>query len=456
MSFDLRRIISIRESGPVRGPVFYWMSRDQRAADNWALIYAQTLAIENKVPLAVVFCLVPKYLEATMRQYGFMLRGLEQVQKELESKDIPFFLVMGDPDKKLPAFLKKHKAGALVTDFNPLRLNRKWKQAVADKIVIPFYEVDAHNIVPVRIASDKREFAAYTIRPKITRLLQEFLLEFPALKKHRHKWQSELPKIEWKKAWKSLEVDTSVAEIDWLKPGGKAALKTLRNFLEKKLTGYDEKRNLPTEDFQSDLSPYLHFGQIAPQRVALETLNFSAGSKSQEAFLEQIIIRRELADNFCYYNSDYDNFDGFADWAKESLTQHRNDPREYIYTLEEFESAATHDELWNAAQMEMVLTGKMHGYLRMYWAKKILEWSISLEEAMRITVYLNDRYELDGRDPNGYAGIAWSIGGVHDRPWFEREVFGKIRFMSYNGCKRKFDIQAYINKVNNLKPGVRA
>jgi deoxyribodipyrimidine photo-lyase len=182
--------------------------------------------------------------------------------------------------------------------------------------------------------------------------------------------------------------------------------------------------------------------------VALEAERFGDNIKSQEAFLEELVVRRELSDNFCFYNEDYDRFRGFPEWARTSLDKHRDDPREYIYSLEAFERAATHDPLWNAAQLEMVKRGKMHGYMRMYWAKKILEWTESPERAMEIAIYLNDRYQLDGRDSNGYAGIAWSLGGVHDRPWRERPVFGKLRYMNFNGCKRKFDVRAYIAKWN--------
>jgi deoxyribodipyrimidine photo-lyase len=219
-------------------------------------------------------------------------------------------------------------------------------------------------------------------------------------------------------------------------------------------------RNNPTRDAQSNLSPYLHFGQISAQRVALEVLKYlslppfaregTEGGISHAAFLEELIIRRELSDNFCFYNRDYDNFEGFPDWAKKTLNKHRKDRRDYIYTVKQFEHAKTHDDLWNAAQMEMAKRGKMHGYMRMYWAKKILEWTESPEKAMEVAIYLNDQYELDGRDPNGYAGIAWSIGGVHDRAWNERPIFGKIRYMSYNGCKAKFDIKQYINLVQSI------
>ena len=216
------------------------------------------------------------------------------------------------------------------------------------------------------------------------------------------------------------------------------------------MDNYNNKRNDPSLDGQSGLSPYLHFGQISAQRVALEVQKTTINFHAQEAFLEELIIRRELSDNYCYYNADYDNFNGFPDWAKKTITEHRQDKRDYLYSLEEFENGKTHDKLWNAAQLEMVKTGKMHGFMRMYWVKKILEWSLSPEKSMKTAVYLNDKYELDGCDPNGYAGIAWSIGGMHDRAWGEREIFGKIRYMNYNGCKRKFDIDKYIDKVDNL------
>ncbi len=201
---------------------------------------------------------------------------------------------------------------------------------------------------------------------------------------------------------------------------------------------------------QSRLSPYLHFGQLSAQRVALEVQAFDADIPAQEAFLEQLVVRRELSDNFCFHEPAYDRCEGFPAWALKTLEAHRRDPRPYLYALDEFEEARTHDPLWNAAQSQMVASGRMHGYLRMYWAKKILEWTESPEKAMRVAVYLNDRYQLDGRDPNGYAGIAWCIGGVHDRAWGERPVFGKVRYMSAGGARRKFDVAAYLEKVERL------
>ena len=440
-----KRIRRLQTGSETSGPVVYWMSRDQRVHDNWALLFAQKIAAEKKLPLAVVFNLVPDFLEATIRQYGFMLKGLKELEHELALFNIPFFLTTGKPEEEIPKFIKQFNVSILVTDFDPLRIKRIWKRDVAKKILIPFYEVDAHNIVPCLHVSDKLEFAAYTIRPKINKALLEFMDEFPPIKKMKRSEVSS-NKIDWEKIRAMLKIDFSVKEVDWLKPGEKPALNCLNDFLENKFEDYHELRNDPTKDGQSNLSPYLHFGQISAQRAALETQRFNGNKESEKSFLEELIVRRELSDNFCYFNSKYDLFEGFPDWAKTSLNEHRKDDREFVYTLEEFEQAKTHEDLWNAAQMELLKTGKLHGYMRMYWAKKILEWSKSPEEALRIAIFLNDKYELDGRDPNGYTGCAWSIGGVHDRPWFERPVYGKIRYMNRNGAKNKFDIESYIRK----------
>lgn len=443
--------VRILKKGVIRaGPVVYWMSRDQRVNDNWSLLFAQELAIKQKVPLAVVFCLVPSFLGATIRQYGFMIKGLQDIEKNLLKKHIPFFLLTGSPEDEIYGFIKRYKVSVLITDFNPLRIKRKWEDSLTEKIDIPFYQVDTHNIVPCWIASSKQEFSAHTFRPKIHKALQEFLEDYPELKKNSIPWKGTLDKIDWSKCLKTLEIDFSIPEVDWIKPGEKAARKVLADFIVNKLSEYDRMRNDPNSDRQSNLSAYLHFGQISAQRVAIDVLKTHFNKKSREALLEELIVRRELSDNFCFYNMNYDKFEGFPDWAEKTLNEHRKDKRKYLYTPEQLENARTHDDLWNAAQMEMVNRGKMHGYMRMYWAKKILKWTESPEMALQIAIYLNDRYELDGRDPNGYVGIAWSIGGVHDRAWNERPIFGKIRFMSYNGCKAKFDVNQYIEYVKSM------
>jgi deoxyribodipyrimidine photo-lyase len=450
MSINLKRVRTLKERAIKAGPVLLWMSRDQRAKDNWGLLLAQELALKQKAPLAVVFCLVPAFLGATTRQYGFMLKGLQEVEQSLSKKNIPFFLLTGSPEEELPKFIREYHVSTLVKDFDPLRIKRTWAEAVAGSIDIPCYEVDAHNIVPCWVASPKQEYGAYTFRPKIRRLLPEFLEKYPPLREHPFPWKEKSMAPARMKSFGTLGADT-VPDTDWIKPGEKEAFRVLRRFVEKKLASYDTRRNDPSADGQSDLSPYLHFGQISAQRVALEVSASAMVKNSREAFIEELVVRRELSDNYCFYNENYATFEGFPEWAKKTLHAHRNDKREYRYSRDQFENAQTHDDLWNAAQMEMLKRGKMHGYMRMYWAKKILEWTESPEKAMEVAIYLNDRYELDGRDPNGYAGIAWSIGGVHDRAWNERPVFGKIRYMSYNGCKSKFNIKNYIHAVQSME-----
>lgn len=441
-----RRIRLIKDGPEHEGPVLYWMSRDQRVKDNWAFLFAQDLALERKKPLGVLFCLVPQFLNATVRHYDFMLQGLREVEKALAKANISFFVKTGAPENEIPRFVAEQNVGALVADFDPLRVKRGWKHGVADGLRIAFYEVDAHNIVPCWHASPKEEVGARTLRPKIKRLLPEFLGPFPHVQKHPFPWKNKSVPVDWEAAARTVRSDP-VPPVGWIKPGERQAAERLRLFIQNRLASYGEGRNDPTQEAVSHLSPYLHFGHISAQRVALDVSRAPLPATSKEAFLEELIVRRELADNFCYYNEEYDSIKGFPGWAQKTLREHVKDARAYLYTLEEFERAQTHDQLWNAAQLEMVRRGKMHGYMRMYWGKKILEWSRDPREALEIAIYLNDRYELDGRDPNGYTGIAWSIGGVHDRPWPERPAFGKIRYMSYNGCKSKFDVKAYIESV---------
>ena len=449
-TLNKNRLRTLKEGSVEKGPVAYWMSRDQRAGDNWALLWAQDFALKQRAPLVVMFCLVPEFLNATQRQYSFMLKGLQEVENNLAEKNIPFYLLTGSPESVVAEWLRINDIKVIVTDFDPLRIKREWKKIISEIINIPFYEIDAHNIVPCWVVSQKQEYGAYTIRPKIRRALEEYLEAFPKLKTHFIPWKKKTVKIDWKKVARTLTADRSVSEVTWIRPGEREAHGALDKFIKPKLSLYKELRNDPAMYGQSDLSPYLHFGQISSQMIALEVMKADAAEDVKNAFLEELIVRQELSDNFCFYNPDYDSFAGFPDWARKTLDKHRKDPRSYIYSLEQFENGETHDDLWNAAQMEMVKRGKINGYMRMYWAKKILEWTPSPEIAIEIAIYLNDKYELDGRDPNGYTGIAWSIGGVHDRAWNERNVFGKVRFMSYNGCKSKFDVKKYIALVNAL------
>jgi deoxyribodipyrimidine photo-lyase len=442
------RAVLIQKGKVAKGTVVYWMSRDQRADDNWALEFACQLAKDNNASLAVVFCLVPDFLSATLRQYGFMLKGLKEVAQKLKENNIPFYLLQGSPGDEIPKFLQQYNVRFLVTDFDPLRIKRIWKKEVFAKTDATLYTVDAHNIVPAFLASTKLEYGAYTIRPKINKLLPTYLNKFQNFRDVKQYREFENISYNWEGIFANLTVDRSVSEITWCLPGETAAKEAFDDFMETRLTKYATHRNDPNGNGVSNLSAYLHFGQLSAQRVALSVLKDYPDHPSTASFLEELIIRKELSDNFCLYNANYDSVEGFPDWAKKSLDEHRNDEREYIYSLEQFELGSTHDTLWNAAQFQMVNHGKMHGYLRMYWAKKILEWTPSPKLALQTAIYLNDKYQLDGRDPNGYAGCAWSIGGVHDRAWNKHPVYGKVRYMNYNGCKRKFDVDKYI-KANS-------
>ena len=432
--------------------VVYWMQRAQRGIDNPALDLAINLANELQKPLAVFFGLHPKYPNSNIRHYTFLLAGLPETARQIEERGAAF-VFRPYPQHDLIKFCEEVNACLVVGDENPMREPESWRQAATQKLRVPFYTVDADVDVPVKFF-EKEEYAARTIRPKITRLLLQFLVPFENPNAH-FKWSeksqsastSELKTFDLK----SLPINQSSQPVNTFQGGNIAAMKRLHEFTKTGLQRYDTDRNLPHVDGTSALSAYLHFGQLSPVTIALAVQETDAPKIAKDAYLEELIVRREIAINYVARNPNYDNLEGCHEWAKKSLRESISDVRTNIYSQPELEEARTHDDLWNAAQMEMVKSGRMHGFLRMYWAKKILEWSPTPAEAFSIAVSLNDRYQLDGRDPNGYTGIAWAIGAKHDRPWApKREIFGMVRYMNYNGCKRKFDIQAYIKKIYSL------
>ncbi|MBP1765735.1 MAG: deoxyribodipyrimidine photolyase [Firmicutes bacterium] len=440
------RVRQLKQGPETKKTILYWMFRDQRTEDNWALLFAQEKGLSLQVPVHVIVCL-NQFPLPSRRQQDFVISGLKETESALRAKNISFTCLAGNPAVLLPNWIQSHKIGCLVTDFSPLRLKQEWNRQLLDAISIPFYEVDAHNIVPCWLASPKQEYAAYTFRPKIHHLLKHYLNDFPKLRPHPYGTAGQTAPVPWDALVTKVTLNEAARPVHWLYPGSEQGYTQLLAFFEDRLANYSATVNNPAADGQSQLSPYLHFGQLAAQRVVLELLRRYPLHQSAEKFLEQIVVRRELADNYCYYNPNYDQFAGFPSWSQDTLLRHTDDVRPYLYAQTELEQGLTHDPLWNAAQLEMVTTGKMNGYLRMYWAKKILEWTENPREALRLALQLNDLYELDGNDPIGYANIAWCIGGVHDRPWPERPIFGKIRYMNYNGMRRKFDINAYINNV---------
>jgi len=385
--------------------------------------------------------------EGSRRHNEWMIASLQEVEQNVRNRDIPFYVVCGEWELVIPEFCKTHRVGRVVFDFNPLQPVRDWRTAVAERLPIRAEEVDARNIIPCWVASPKAEFAAHTFRPKVHKVLEEFLQEYPTLQKPVTAYTGPKPDHNWATIASFRNVSVEAPLPDWISPGEAAAHRVLEQFLSDRINDYAAKRNDPNESVLSNLSPYLRWGNISAQRVAL-LVEAKRGTRREDkdAFLEELIVRRELTDNYVYYTEGYDTLNGAHEWAQKTLAEHREDEREYVYTFKEFEAAETHDPLWNAMQLQMVREGKMHGWCRMYWAKKILEWTNTPEYAIEVALTLNDRYELDGRDSNGVVGVMWSIAGVHDRAWTERPVFGKIRYMNFNGAKRKFDVEAFVER----------
>lgn len=425
--------------------VLYWMQAAQRVRYNHALEFAVRKGNELKQPVVVVFCVVNSYPEANARHYHFMLEGLREVREQLADRGIGMVVRVGEPEAIVP--ILAGKASLVVVDGGQLRVQRKWRRDVAQRVDCTMFEVETNLVVPVQEASWKEEFSAGTFRPRITKKLDYYLvgLRHHGVKHSSMSLESDgLDMSDTGKVVRELGVDSSVPAVKDFKGGTGQAERLLRRFIRTQLNRYPESSNDPAADCVSDMSPYLHFGQISPLYIALQIIK--AGGAGKDAYLEQLIVRRELSHNFVFYSRDYDKFKCLPAWAVRTLNFHRRDKKEYVYSLEEFEAGATHDPYWNAAQRQMVVTGKMHNYMRMYWGKKILEWSRNPQQAFKTALYLNNKYELDGRDANAFAGVAWCFG-KHDRAWGERKVFGKIRYMNAAGLERKFDMGAYVRRV---------
>lgn len=442
------RIKALNNRPAINGKyIIYWMQASQRTEYNHALQYAIRKANENNIPIIVYFGLTDSYPEANRRHYYFMLEGLNEVEKSLAEQGIKMVIEHKSPDRGIMLFAKQ--ASLVICDRGYLNIQRHWRHYVANNIKCPLIQVEADIVVPVEEASSKEEYSAATFRPKIMKQLPKYLKvlenQKPKIDSTAHSYPSiDISNIE--NILTSLKINQKVTEVGFLHGGTSQAKINLQQFIGYKLSAYSKCRNDPNADCFSNMSPYLHFGQISPLYIALQVLNRNPVS---ESYLEELIVRRELSINYVFYNEQYDSFDGLPEWAKNSLQKHFKDTREYLYTLDDFEKANTHDPYWNAAQIEMVKTGKMHGYMRMYWGKKILEWSYTPQEAFKTALYLNNKYEIDGRDANGYTGVAWCFG-KHDRPWAERPIFGNIRYMNANGLKRKFDANAYVERIIHI------
>ncbi|MCR3956113.1 MAG: deoxyribodipyrimidine photo-lyase [Gudongella sp.] len=431
--------------------VIYWMQSSQRVEYNHALEYAIEKANELNKPILVYFGITDSFPEANWRHYRFMLEGLKEVRNDLHKRNIKMIVRMVSPEKG--AIELASKAALMVVDRGYLRVERQWRGLVAENAKCPLFQVETNVIVPIETASQKEEYSAATLRRKLNRLLDDFIIPLDEQKVIISSTGIDLALKEFDMdaldmAIERLDIDMSVKPVDKFAGGTKQAKIHLEDFIENKLERYSELKNEPGLDYSSNLSPYLHFGQISPLYIYRRLMEVDL--KDKEDFLEELVVRRELSMNFVFYNHRYDTIHSLHYWAKKSLSDHEDDKRDYIYSLETLERAETHDPYWNAAQKEMVITGKMHGYMRMYWGKKIIEWSESPEKAYNMAIYLNNKYNIDGRDPNGFTGVAWCFG-KHDRGWKERDVFGKIRYMNDKGLKRKFDMKIYLEKIGSFE-----
>ncbi len=427
--------------------VLYWMQAAQRARYNHALAYAARQANDLGLPLVCVFGLSEEFPDANERHYAFMLQGLAETEQALQRINVQLVVRHQRPDE---AVIELGRDAALViADRGYLRVQLKWRQSAAARLSCQLVQVDTDVIVPVEVVSDKEEYAARTIRTKILRLLPKYLqpLRQPRVKRTSLDMElSGLDVSDLNAVLGMLPISRDVSPVREFAGGASRAQALLNDFIGNKLNRYAELSNNPALDYTSHMSPYLHFGQISPLDIALQVIK--SGSAGVDAYLEQLIVRRELSINFVRFNSAYDEYAAIPEWAQRSLGKHADDARDYVYSLEQLEQVDTHDLYWNMAQLEMVLTGKMHSYMRMYWAKKLLEWSACPQDAFEAALHLNNKYELDGRDPNSFAGVAWCFG-KHDRPWKERAVFGQVRYMSAAGLERKFNIGEYVKRISN-------
>lgn len=447
MPTERLRVLNSREtkSGDY---VLYWMQAAQRAEANPALQHAVRLANEQRRPCLAFFGLTERFPEANARHLAFMLEGLRETQRALADRGVRLVVRRVQPDRGVVELGRA--ASLVVTDRGYLRVQKSWREKAAAALACPLIQVETETVVPVETASPKEEYSAATFRPKIRKILASSLA-VPADRKPLRDslgWKGDSLDLEnIEDVLAGLKIDRSVGPSPFYRGGAEEAKRRFRLFLRERLDHFADLRNNPTVDFLSHLSPYLHFGQISPAWAAAKAA--ASKSRGREAFLEELVVRRELAANFVHYNGRYDSFESLPAWARTTLARHAADPRPVLYTRAELEAGKTHDPYWNAAQREMAVTGKMHGYMRMYWGKKILEWSAAPEDAYATALYLNNKYEIDGRDPNGFAGVAWCFG-KHDRPWGERPIFGLVRYMNDAGLRRKFDADRYVRNVAEL------
>jgi deoxyribodipyrimidine photo-lyase len=438
--------------------IMYWMQIFKRTHDNHALKFAIEKANELDLPLLVYEGLKFYYPWASDRIHTFILEGVEEKRKAFEKLRITYVFYLQKDDKSPKQTVKKiaKDAALIVTDDFPCFIIPEHNQAIVEKAEIPVYAVDSNGIIPMS-KFEKENYGAYTIRPRIHKILDEYFVPFEEVKIKNKKTDIKVDCPDTLINSKNIaelvaecDIDHSVKPSPIYHGGTKNGRKRLKKFVKEILPNYHETRSKPEIDGSSRLSSYLHFGFLSSLEIALAVKDSDAPEEAKDEFLEELIVRRELAYNFTNFNDKYDSLDSLPDWVQQTMREHVDDERPEVFTLKELENCETYDELWNATQREMNETGEVHNYVRMLWGKLVIQWTKNYEDAFAILEHLNNKYCLDGRNPNSYAGILWCFG-KHDRAWKEREIFGKIRYMTSNSTGKKFDSKKYIEWTKSLK-----
>lgn len=467
--------------------VLYWMQINRRFHYNYALDYAVAWANKLNKPLLIYEALTVDYPWASDRFHSFILEGMKENFEEAKKEKVNLFSY-AEPKSEAGKglfYTLADKACCVISDEYPVFIIRQHNERVAGKIDVPYTTIDSNGIIPLGV-TDKDPYSAYLFRkimqkhfkegysnpPNENPLLDlenkskvnlgdEFYSKYPSAEKV----YSDIPAF-----IKSLDINHEVGVVEGVKGTREAALKKMNNFVEHDLYEYDEKRNHPDEKKTSGLSPWLHFGKVSeyeivkaalekqPKGWSLDNLTpnggknsgFFNGNASIESFLDEVITWREVGFHYAHHRPDYDKFESLPDWVHQSLDEHKNDKREHVYSYEELENSKTHDDIWNAAQTQLREEGIIHNYLRMLWGKKVIEWTPDHKTALDYLIELNNKFALDGRDPNSYSGIFWCFGRF-DRAWQEREIFGKLRYMTSDSTRKKLKLNQYLNKYGNQK-----
>lgn len=432
--------------------ILYWMQASQRVNYNQALETAVRIANKRSIPLLVYFEIRTDLLDANLRHYYFMLEGLQEVKKKLNNMGVGFIIGCQNDDRYPNLDILAQEASIVITDCGYMHYQNEWRERLAKELPCLMIQVESDVVIPVESVTNKEEYSTASFRTKVQRLLPDYLqpmnMTLPE-KSSLNLRVASFPLDDLKKSVEQLSIDKTVMPSPFFKGGESNADALLDKFINEKINRFGTLKNNPSLDYLSHMSPYLHFGQISPLYIALK-LKAKAPSEAYRVYIEELIVKRELAINHVFYNNYYDQFKGLPRWAKSTLEKHQNDIRKTVYSIAELEHGLTHDVYWNSAQQEMMITGKMHGYMRIYWAKKILEWSPVPQEAFQQCLYLNNKYSLDGRGPEAYTGVAWCFG-LHDRAWKERPIYGKVRSIDENHLKRKFDMEKYVQRIKEFK-----